>query len=86
MKRITVSLALLVSLLIPTTSPVNASEKCLTNFADSEWSNGTPTAVKSLLGFDLVEKVTKTPESSLNFLIQSFYLFGDTLKLLNTTM
>jgi hypothetical protein len=77
MKRIAVSLVLMVSIIIPTASPVNASEKCLANFADSEWSNGTPAAVKSLLGFDLVEKVTKTPESSLNFLIQSFYLFGE---------
>jgi hypothetical protein len=54
-------LALAVSLLIPTTSPVVASEKCLANFADSEWANGTPAAVKSLLGFELVEKITKTP-------------------------
>jgi hypothetical protein len=77
MKRLIICLALIVSLVIPNASPVNASEKCLANFADSEWSTGTPAAVKSLLGFDLVEKVTKTPESSLNFLIQSFYLFGE---------
>jgi hypothetical protein len=77
MKRIAVSLVLMVSIVIPTASPVNASEKCLANYADSEWANGTPSGVKSLLGFDLVEKITKTPESSLNFLIQSFYLFGE---------
>jgi len=67
----------MVTLVIPTASPANASEKCLASFADSEWVNGTPSGVKSLLGFDLVEKITKTPESSLNFLIQSFYLFGE---------
>jgi hypothetical protein len=77
MKRIAICLALLISLIIPTTSPANASEKCLANFADSEWVNGTPSGVKSLIGFDLVEKITKTPESTLNFLIQSFYLFGE---------
>lgn len=77
MKRIAISLILIFSLVIPTASPVNASEKCLASFADSEWANGTPTGVKSLLGFDLVEKITKTPESSLNFLIQSFYLYGE---------
>ncbi len=77
MKRIAVTFILIVGLLVPTTSPVNASEKCLANFADNEWNNGTPAAVRSLLGFDLVEKITKTPESSLNFLIQSFYLFGE---------
>ena len=77
MKRIAISFALIVSLVIPTALPVNAIEKCLANFADSEWANGTPTGVKSLLGFDLVEKITKTPDSSLNFLIQSFYLYGE---------
>lgn len=77
MKRVAICLVLAVSLVIPTASPVNASEKCLASFADSEWNNGTPAAVKSLLGFDLVEKITKTPESNLNFLIQSFYLFGE---------
>ena len=77
MKRIAISLILIFSLVIPTASPVNASEQCLANFADSEWSNGTPATVKSLLGFDLVEKVTKTPESTLFFHIQSFYLFGE---------
>jgi len=77
MKRIAVSLALVVSLIIPTASPVNAAEKCLANFADIEWANGTPSAVKSLLGFDLVEKITKTPENSLSYLIDSFYLLGE---------
>jgi hypothetical protein len=75
MKRIVISFALMVSLLIPTASPVNAAEKCFANFADSEWANGTPSSVKSLLGFDLVEKITKTPDSNLSFVINSFYLF-----------
>jgi hypothetical protein len=77
MKRIAICLALLVSLLVPTASSVNASEKCLANFADSEWANGTPTGVKSLLGFDLVEKITKTPVLVLPSQIQSFYAFGE---------
>lgn len=73
MKRIVISFALMVSLIIPTASLVNASEKCLANFADSEWANGTPAAVTSLLGFDLVEKITK-PKS---FSINSYYLYGE---------
>lgn len=78
MKRIAISFALIVSLVIPTALPVNAIEKCLANFADSEWANGTPAGVKSLLGFDLVEKITKTPSNdSLSFVITSFYLFGE---------
>ena len=77
MKRIAVSLALVVSLIIPTASPVNAAEKCLANFADIEWANGTPSGVKSLLGFDLVEKITKTPVLVLPSQIQSFYAFGE---------
>ena len=70
-------MVLAVSLLIPTTSPAVASEKCLANFADSEWANGTPSGVKSLLGFDLVEKITKTPVLVLPSQIQSFYAFGE---------
>lgn len=77
MKRIAICLALMVSLVIPTTSPVSATEKCLANFADSEWANGTPSGVKSLLGFDLVEKITKTPNNGLNRSIPPFYLFGE---------
>ena len=61
MRRIAICLALMISLNIPTASPVNASEKCLANFADSEWINGTPAGVKSLLGFELVEKITEMP-------------------------
>jgi hypothetical protein len=49
-------LGLILSLSIPSAAPASATEKCLSSFADSEWSNGTPAAVKSLLGFDLVEK------------------------------
>ena len=56
-----ISLSLMMSFLIPITSPANANEKCLAVFQDSEWANGTPAGVKSLLGFDLVEKITKTP-------------------------
>jgi len=77
MKRLVLCLVLIVSLVIPTTSPVNASEKCLANFADSEWANGTPSGVKSLLGFDLIEKITKTPVLVLPLQIQSFYAFGE---------
>ena len=78
MKRVIISFVLIVSLLIPSASPVNAVEKCLANFTDSEWANGTPAGVKSLLGFDLVEKITKTPSNdSLSFVINSFYLFGE---------
>ena len=77
MKRLVISVALMVSLLIPTASPVNAVEKCLANFADSEWAIGTPTGVQSLLGFDLVEKITKTPDNYLSNAINSFYLFGE---------
>jgi hypothetical protein len=74
MKRLIICLALIVSLVIPTASPVNASEKCLANFADSEWSNGTPVAVKSLLGFDLVETIKKpeTPQT-----IHRYFLYGE---------
>jgi hypothetical protein len=69
------------SLLIPTSSPVNASERCLANFADSEWANGTPAGVKNLLGFDLVEKITKTP----NFIsrIHPYFNFGEHTATLN---
>jgi hypothetical protein len=63
----------MVSLVIPTASPANASEKCLANFADSEWTNGTPAAVTSLLGFDLVQKVTKPSFKTIN----SYYLYGE---------
>ena len=56
MKRIVTCLALILSLVIPVVAPASATEKCLASFADSEWSNGTPAAVRSLLGFDLVEK------------------------------
>ncbi|CAB4863077.1 unannotated protein [freshwater metagenome] len=73
MKRIAISFALIVSLVIPTALPVNASEKCLANFADSEWTNGTPAAVTSLLGFDLVEKKTQSIPDYIN----SYYLFGE---------
>lgn len=61
MKRIVIVLSLILSLFIPIASPANATEKCLASFLDSEWANGTPSGVKSLLGFDLVEKITKTP-------------------------
>lgn len=74
MKRIAISLILIFSLVIPTASPVNAAEKCLANFADSEWSNGTPATVKSLLGFDLVETIKK-PEFPQE--IHPFYLYGE---------
>lgn len=76
MKRIAICFALMVSLVIPTASPANASEKCLASFADSEWANGTPSGVKSLLGFDLVEKISKTPEWGFSN-INSFYIFGE---------
>jgi hypothetical protein len=73
-KRILVILALVVSLVIPSAPTVNASEKCLANFADSEWSNGTPAAVKSLLGFDLIETIKKpqTPQT-----IHRYFLYGE---------
>jgi hypothetical protein len=61
MKRIAISLSLVMSLLFPVAYPASATEKCLAIFADSEWANGTPASVKSLLGFELVEKITKTP-------------------------
>ena len=77
MKKFVVILTLIFSLLAPTTLPANATEKCLANFADSEWANGTPSGVKSLLGFDLVEKITKTPNNGLNRSIPPFYLFGE---------
>jgi hypothetical protein len=81
-KRLVICLVLIVSLVIPTASPVNASEKCLANFADSEWANGTPSGVKSLLGFDLVEKITKTPKylDSLQTSfapLNSYFIFGE---------
>ena len=82
MKRIAICLALMVSLVIPTALPVSATEKCLANFADSEWANGTPAGVKSLLGFDLVEKITKTPKylDSLQTSfapLNSYFIFGE---------
>jgi hypothetical protein len=61
MKRVIISLSLLMGILVPIVAPASAAEKCLAPFADSEWANGTPAGVKSLLGFDLVEKITKTP-------------------------
>lgn len=74
MKRLAISLILVAGLLVPTTAPVNASEKCLANFDDSEWTNGTPIAVKNLLGFDLVETIKKpiTPQP-----IHRYYLYGE---------
>ena len=82
MKLRTVILVLVINLMIPTGSPAIASEKCLANFADSEWSNGTPSGVKSLLGFDLVEKTTKTPQylDSLQTSfapVSSYFIFGE---------
>lgn len=76
MKKISVILSLIVSLLVPTALPVNASEKCLINFVDGEWANGTPASVKSLLGFDLVETVTKTPLLPFSN-VNSFYIYGE---------
>ena len=82
MKFRTVILVLVINLMIPTGSPAIASEKCLANFADSEWSYGTPSGVKSLLGFDLVEKTTKTPQylDSLQTSfapVSSYFIFGE---------
>jgi hypothetical protein len=75
-KKFAVILTLIFSLLAPTALPANASEKCLANFADSEWANGTPSGVKNLLGFDLVEKITKTP-GRIPSPIDTFYLLGE---------
>lgn len=61
MKRIIVVLSLLTGLLVSIAPPTSATEKCLATFADSEWANGTPAGVKNLLGFDLVERITRTP-------------------------
>lgn len=82
MKRVILVVVLIASLLVPTASPVNASEKCLANFADSEWTNGTPSAVRSLLGFDLVEKVTKNPKYLDSLLtsftpVNNYFIFGE---------
>jgi hypothetical protein len=82
MRRIVISLSLLMGLLIHIAPPASAAENCLANFADIEWSNGTPSGVKSLLGFDLVEKITKTPsyiESiQTSFApINNYFLFGE---------
>lgn len=74
MKKIVVILALIFSLLVPTTLPANASEKCLANFADSEWANGTPSGVKNLLGFDLVESIART---KVPFFINPYYVYGE---------
>jgi hypothetical protein len=83
-----VSLALIVSVVFPTALPVNASEKCLASFADSEWADGTPSGVRSLLGVDLVEKITKTPEFMNSVLpafapVNTFFVFGEYTESLN---
>jgi hypothetical protein len=64
------------SILFSNISSTNAIalEKCLANFADSEWANGTPSGVRSLLGFDLVETI-KRPQSPQA--IHRFYLYGE---------
>jgi hypothetical protein len=73
MKRIAVHIAIILGLIIPLTSPASATEKCLASFPDSEWSNGTPAGVRSLLGFDLVESIARTKV----FLINSYYVYGE---------
>jgi hypothetical protein len=81
MKRIAICLVLMLSLMIPITTPANASEKCLANFADTEWINGTPSGVKSLIGFDLVEKIQTNgfPTGYLTTFrsVDPYYLLGD---------
>jgi hypothetical protein len=77
-----VSLILFIGLLIPIAPSASAAEKCLANFADSEWSTGTPSGAKNLLGFDLVEKITKTPGYieliQTSFApINNYFLFGE---------
>jgi len=57
-KRFVIALAIIMGLLIPNPAVSTAAEKCLSNFSDAEWVNGTPTQAKALLGFDLVEKIT----------------------------
>jgi hypothetical protein len=74
MKKVATSLVLILGLIIPVATPANANDKCLAAFADSDWNNGTPAAVKSLLGFDLVEKITKNRNT---FIINSYYVYGD---------
>lgn len=75
MKKVAITFALVLCILFPGTIPASSTEKCLANIADSEWINGTPAAVKSVLGFDLIEKITKTPDVFANIL-QPFFLFG----------
>ena len=75
MKRFVIALAMIMGLSIPNPAVSTAAEKCLSNFSDSEWADGTPAEVKSLLGFDLVEKITKTPIS--NARIHPYFSFGE---------
>lgn len=73
MKRIAICIALILGLINPLTIPANANEKCLASFADSEWSNGTPSGVIRLLGFDLVESKARTRA----FLINPYFVYGE---------
>lgn len=75
MKRLLVVLSLISSLLVPIASTANANEKCLASFPDSDWINGTPAGVKSLLGFDLVEKIDRTPK--VDSRIHPYFSLGD---------
>jgi hypothetical protein len=77
MRRIAVHIAIILGLIIPLTSPASATEKCLANIPDSEWSKGYPTAVGTLLGFDLVQKITKSPDILPSKIIHPFYFLGD---------
>jgi len=56
MKRITISLILIYSLLIPTVSPANAADQCLAEFPESAWLNGEPQEVKNKLNYNLIGK------------------------------
>jgi hypothetical protein len=73
MKRVATSLVVILALIFPAISPASATEKCLASIPDSEWSNGTPAGVRSLLGFDLVESIARTKV----FLINSYYVYGE---------
>jgi hypothetical protein len=76
-KRIAICVALILGLIIPITSTASATEKCLASIPDSEWSRGYPAVVRSLLGFDLVEMISKSPNILPREIIHPFYLLGD---------
>ena len=80
MRRLFLSFVVICCVIIPTPAVSTAAEKCLSSFSDAEWVNGTPPQVKALLGFDLIEKMTKVggiPPMSVLAGYDSFLVLGE---------